>query len=516
MAITINSFPAGIAFSRNPIVLEASSDAYVNTAGVKAKWRITFDSNMGNADTLTMESPIMGSSVVLTGATPANDFGEVLPLSTETLAEWIDNNFLPALRENTKIDSNYEVYRSGNFALLEAREFGVDYNFSTFTASGFSITLFTVAGVDEDVEADFFLRVRVCVSTNFTSGLFTQKSEWLFFKPDAAGELSVDLSKIADKLLSDLDDYSIVVGYGAPAKSQRKMYVQVGEYYGSTPDALHTETTSTITLVKGGTHYLHEYIGIWGAGAKWVTNRRRIPLGLTDYDWVYFLYRKAGTTGMKVMAKAYYTDNTDATLTYQTDTTSTDYDVKRVPINFTSLGLNALNPSKTCYKYEIWLAYMSGATVSDTITVDVVPSVEASRMMYYYNTFGMIEGLLCTGVRRREREYKRERSLTRMAPGADYNNQPETDYGIESRDAITLNSHPLLEHDFLAASELFNSKKFWLVQFSTEYGIAIVPSNLIPGSIDHPWTSKTGEMYKSLEVKLQLPLESNNSISPWV
>lgn len=512
MAVTINTFPTGIAFSKNNIKLKATTDAYVTTAGVKARWRITFSTDMGVADTLTMTSPIAGTNV-LTGSATAGP-GLVVPRASETIQDWIDNNFLPVLRAITDIDENYDLYRSGSQAVLEAKEFGTDYNFSAFTASGFTISLTTTSGVTEAVVPDYFMRVRVCMTTTFTSGLFSNNSEWMYYRPNSAGEVEVDIARIVDKLFSEMEEASLVINYGNPSLSVRKMYVQVGDYYETDPTVYDTTVSPIITVVRGGLNYLNPYYSAWTSGTRWLTNRRRFELSVSDFDWLYFLYRKGSYTSLLVRAKVYYTDNTDSTMTCHTDSTSDEYDVIRFSANFTVLGLHTLQPAKTAYKYDLWIQNEADLGYSEVITIDLVSHVPDSRGIFYYNSFGLVENLRCTGVRRSEIEHRRERSMVHMPMGADYNDQPEVDYGIEQRKTLSMSSYPKSELEYYIAAEIYSSKKAWMWWYD---GLAfhLTPVNILSGSTDHVWAGKNGEKYRSIDVKVQMPLEETNGRQPW-
>jgi len=99
-----------------------------------------------------------------------------------------------------------------------------------------------------------------------------------------------------------------------------------------------------------------------------------------------------------LMAKVYYTDGTTAETEFLTKNVD-QHNTERFPAGFDQLGLGALEPLKTAYKYELWLTDEGSPDARRTEVIEyVLADADANDLfLFYQSSAGGHETIRCTG-----------------------------------------------------------------------------------------------------------------------
>jgi len=112
----------------------------------------------------------------------------------------------------------------------------------------------------------------------------------------------------------------------------------------------------------------------------------------TDANYFLNLINPAESAGtLTVVAKIYYTDETDTTEEIYTINTTSKYQVHIFNAGMTNMDLNSYNPDKEIYKYEVWVIDDTDAIVCDAVLFRVIAAPVFKKEFAFLNKFGVMD-----------------------------------------------------------------------------------------------------------------------------
>jgi hypothetical protein len=169
-----------------------------------------------------------------------------------------------------------------------------------------------------------------------------------------------------------------------------------GEYYGTTPEPVGVTELTDLVVLKAG---IADSVG-FDAGFdklftfpnKFLTFAPQIKVvSPTTPELLHFMFVDSGHTTVNLNVKLCYTDGTEYTYSPRSISDIDIYDIIRIPVGVTALGLANAFPVKVISHYQVWLS--SGATIISEsklfeLDYDLKPF---ERTWMYENSLGMPE-----------------------------------------------------------------------------------------------------------------------------
>jgi SprB-like repeat protein len=114
--------------------------------------------------------------------------------------------------------------------------------------------------------------------------------------------------------------------------------------------------------------------------------------------YLHFMVNVFNLGGIELHGVITYTDGTTTSLELLNAIAVTKrFEVYRVPVGYTALGLAAINPAKGVAKYEVWMEDDAGNVISEIRTYNLVKRPYYSRIFIYLNSLGGWSTLVAEG-----------------------------------------------------------------------------------------------------------------------
>lgn len=198
MAVTVSKTPGTVAFAKNEIIFEMTTDRYIDNTGTNAVGRIQVDVLPSVGDTFIVAWDEGNVAIEFTVATLANadadTTGTLIPEPTGTIGAFV-STALSYVQSNQLINALFIVGVSANRLTFTARKKGVKYTMFTDLNDGSAwiTNTVTTTGVDPALDQDFYLIAKTLIKE--PNGSWTELAE-LAHKPDQNQKVSFNLAPV--------------------------------------------------------------------------------------------------------------------------------------------------------------------------------------------------------------------------------------------------------------------------------------------------------------------------------
>jgi hypothetical protein len=424
MTLTVSGWPQQVAFVKNPVQYEITTDNYITTPATRSSKRLLWSSAPSNGDTFTLAWGDQSVTFTFVTGTPDNT-GTQIQIPSFT-SPGFQNAIAAALAKNYLLQKDFEftpVSAAGPKygPQIDAINTGTDYNITVTEAlANLTVTTGTTA-VDEVIRDNYQIILQVLVDDVVVIELAQT--------PDANSKCTFDIRDILEAYFVDNFQTGFFVPDFDTGDAMFSYRIRYTESYGTTPVVYalseYTSSDSFLKVLRGGVKKL-DFPGL-SYFTGWLSVNKRFmtwePLekiiSPTQIEQLGFLFY--GTiTDYSIETLIYYTDGTTQAYRYlNTQYSCSKGDLALIPAGYTELAIAAVTPSKTVLKYDLWLQNQSNAIISEVRTY-VLDYKERmfERFFLYRNSFGIYTtmrtiGEVSDGV-------KNEDSLAEHILSADY------------------------------------------------------------------------------------------------
>lgn len=407
MSLSIITQPEQFILGANPTELRLQTNNLYSALGAAHKYRLTITSVPGPGMQLIFSWQDV--YITLTTSNSADDSGYQInvPVSLPVLADWVNDDFLPALEANYYINRDFTVAVvstiGGTVTVdLSARANGTAYNISFTTNAGAGITgANNTIGANQEIRPNFKTHLELYISqlpVNDYARIIAAQTH-----ADAESRFRLDAILKTDYYGSSLPDYG-----GLSIKNISaaiiKFYCAYAEAFGSPIAVQKLTETSLFYSLQGAWgkdfHAQNSFLTKLNAGQTILAHASTYTLGTSQPHYLNYLHWQA-LTNFKVYATIVYTDLTTETLTlYNQASGATKPTLWCIPAGYNAIAA-VKNPSKTVYSYQIWVgASLSSATLySQKIEhiLDTRPQLQETNLLFK-NGYGVFEVFRCTGT----------------------------------------------------------------------------------------------------------------------
>lgn len=473
MAVTIDSAPNVIGFSRNKIEYQISSNRYVLDAGQKYQVRIAVGAFIGIGDTLIFEFQ-NGEVVTLTGAATSDDSGSTVEITTvdfDTQALLLVDAFEKNYIINSYFDITTDLVGANSDVYLTAKIPETGYEF-TFTSSVALITKSTTfPAQDRTYNPNFAIACQVYVEEEKGTGIFT-KLPLMFVSPDTNGVALIDIADRLNSFMSiELPAWMASASWETD-KTIKKYYCEFSEYYGDTPYHHAVLRDSERWVIKGGVSKrdypsTNGLVGTWFfSQAKllsWFPTSRKVTKG----QHLYIGYAPY-VIGISYRPRIVVTWDDTTTTTHYPELTDpkTRGDLAIYPVGFDQLSLAALQPTKEAVSYTFCLVTGAGATeVTEVRTYILDDENYLDRYFLFEGTLGgVFESLRCFGIAESEFDNEKITAFKPLAFGYTENDGEETVVSSRGRERIKVSTGAIASKvEVLSLKNFLLSRAVYLV-----------------------------------------------------
>lgn len=428
MSVSIVSQPGLISLSKNPCEFHLRTDSWVNQQPVTGVYELSFTTKLttlGSTLTLSWNGNTVVFFVQSPGVTPtgynlpqditATSLGQYVAALADT---WFDAQYL------LQKDFIIEYDGAGPLIRFTAREPGTELELSystTIPGGEATMATATLPGPWGFLD-DYAIIMDIEVEETYGSGNYTRIGtlEGTPILYDDAGtwkgDVKVDVAELLDGFLQDRTDPPTPSSTTAFAADNTNLQWRAvwAERYSVGGEVVVTKRAQSTDkrVLKGGLKYVDvpaladletDYYGAalapfntWQPSGKEVTAQQE--------HWLYFTtnYALAGAEAFRTVFTVYYTDGTSADTGLDDVTTQQQWETYAYNVGFEARGLDALQPTKTPYKYTVQIIeFLFGTAVSyETVTHTfwLVDETRQDRFFLYENSIGGgWETLLCNG-----------------------------------------------------------------------------------------------------------------------
>lgn len=412
MALSIVNTIPEVSLARNPVGVKIHSDNSVKTDGTQAVVVLDFSGGGAAADeNFSLEWSAAGSQITFTFKASPNNSGNQLPSYVSgTVTDWLDS-VVTYLNYNYMLSRDFSVYKTGpgaeTITILAIAE-GVDYSLTVANNVASMVVSTNTAGVDEELQDNFQIIADVYVQDTYasTNTDYAIKAS-LGLVPDASGNVVFHINEI---LMAHIAGYFPIYGLSASeiaAGHFKKFKIRYAEYYGSPATHKRVTTSDEYVVMRGGMKFMdwpdNYFYETWLPAEKkfltWKTGIRKVIT--SQQEFLSFLNYSATSTTLTMKVKMYYTDGTNSTATGHTETGVNDKEIYVFPVGYTEMAIDTLKTAgKTVSKYEVYIEDQAGVIISETVTYMLDSNTYFNRrVLYYENSLGGIDSLICTGKR---------------------------------------------------------------------------------------------------------------------
>jgi hypothetical protein len=433
MSISVIKAPEQVAFAKNPVQFILQTNNYITTPATAAQIKLLWSSAPSNGDAFTLAWGNNSVTFTFVTGTPDNTGTQI------QIPSFASPGFQDAIIAGLK--TNYLLQKDFIFAsasasgpkygcAITAINKGTPYNVTVTESLSNLTTLIDTLAEDEVKQSNFAIIFEVFIN-NILVISFAQV-------PDINSKVTFDISEILQPYFSD--DYPNTLGFSADITSDTgsnliNYVVRYAESYGDTPQiyTVSEYTATTLSVINGGfskEDLLYAQAGIFFSTILPLNNQfltweplvKRISPDQPDQlSWLSY---SSSATHIQIKCKIYYNDgstfNTGIIQSHSNTTGALYY----IQTGLNDLGLNAIDPTKTILKYDVWLSGTNvfGITTfwtSQTRTY-VVDYKERpyERIFLYRNSFGCYQSLRTIGEV--QSKYKLTDSVSQRILPSDY------------------------------------------------------------------------------------------------
>lgn len=405
--ISLTKSPALVSLAGNPIVFNLNTDNFIETSGIKSKLTITFTAAPVADDYFTLE--FLNRTIVFTAKLSPDNSGIQFRINDGNLS--LVNYLIQTvgyLENNYWLYKNYNITSNATQIIIEAKEFGADYSFTTVSYSaGFpASTNSNISGVTEIIRSFFKIAVLVYANDVFISELE--------LAVDENGDTVLNLEDfLKHELSSDFLFPESDTTFIYDRSSQiTKFYIKYGEKFDDDYQAL-TQSSDFYALLGGlsfmqQAKYNTEATSYW---AKLVYNTWFLTwqpvikhISAKQSEKIYYLNHSAAST-LKLKVK-YYIAGSPTTIEPGT-IASTQYNVYEFVLSPEKLAIPGLS-AQTLEKYEVWIENQSNTRVSEIRTFILDYRTEMfDRYFLFRNSIGGWDSIRTIGKLTGSDEYER-------------------------------------------------------------------------------------------------------------
>ena len=516
MAVTITLQPEQIELSRGPYRVHASSDAYATTVGAQCIVVLGSLELAGAGDSMAIIWPAAASGPnFIFSNTPTGQQIKVIA-SGQDVNEWIDSEVLPVMRSDARL-VDFEIDRSASSVIMKAKNYGADYELD-ISFTGFAGTkVYSQHGVDAVVRTDLRLRMRVHVIDIEGN---SNASPWAMYdvipyqpnETTLVGIVEVDLTKIVDGLLESRFPEA---GLTTPGEwDHNRAFVEVAEHYddGSTDPWSRQPVRTSLRIVAKGEMASRDratsFYSRFFVGKRFLTNRvSGVKVWKDIEDWLFYYHDQSTSADRNVKAKVYYTNESNE----ETDLhTYTDINMKcrMIPCGFEQAGLDALSPTLTPYKYEIWVQTSGGTILVNKQVFWLLDEDDTSAGIHYINAYGFADTLPIEGDHAFAIKANRELADVALPKEVNRETLKEMSYDRSITPELVVQSVPLTSDELAGYMDVALSKHVLYELAGTYQRIA---AQVEVDSIRVVPESRTGNQLSRIQMKLKFNQETGNS-----
>jgi len=439
MAVNISSVPDPVVLAGNPVKFAFDPDDETSGSNVKASQYLTFTNQPTAGQTFTVSVLNGAYELVFTAdATPDNSgnqfpsgSGAATNLYILSVKSWIEKNFL--------IANYYDVSVVVTALVLTAKEYGSEYDLE-FLSHDFTGSTSAITSGSTPILNDFFA-VHALLYGYINSAW--EKINEDRVTPDADGLTIFDFSDVLISKLEAINENVLNCQYpDAPGNDfltlrndlRLKFKIAYSELYGAppVPEYINKESSEYYALPGGLSKAMLAYFNAEASSFyEYLTQEHNFLTWQPEtntYHYEQFVrlyyFNLFTTASIKLIAKAYYSDNTTSTQTVETYSGSSKYDLFEVVASILELYdlFEALIPAgETITKYEVYLTDLAGVRISNKIYLKIdYTDHEATRYFLYKNSFGVYETIYTTGSGLKYTSY--EKLSIEKFLGLDYTN----------------------------------------------------------------------------------------------
>jgi len=540
MAITAITPITGLRLSRNRIELNLSTNSLLVSGGITRQILFAIDANPTNGDTLQLIWTSEGESynVTLTWATtPDGSENQIALLVGGTMVNYLTNTFKVAVDLHPILSDFWEVTNisTGGF-WLSAKNFG--YTDVAVNVSGAFLHDGEIGPFDYPVIAaevpivlrdDLHLLAKFYVEQEWNSGEFELVAE-TSFKPapnnDYVGIVYVDISHFFEPFLRWLNpdpSEDVMSAIQLIRSINKRCRIDIWEYYDTAKQGK-AYRSAIFRVINGGLAEVE--FDQWTPFANnWSTidlrcltlrpNEREVTEGMSHHLF-WLCGRLRGLMPSMdpelyyLRAKVYWTDGTTSTSTIASDTEIKQFDTVKLRAGFEHNNLQALQPDKTAYKYEIWMtAQADGEVLFAPITYYLKPKHYLERFITWTNAFGCTEVLRMFGESKLLAEVTREFAEKAPPLTGEYSYMTEfitrMAHSKKLSASITLESGPMSAEELAAHTDMVNNSPIvWLhVLPNAAMTPTMLPMILKPGSFETGYKNVEGQYINGIQLTLE-------------
>lgn len=435
--ITIEKQPAAVMLSENPVVFGFKTNNQIANPGRPSINQIEFKEVATAGKKFTIKYG--GESLDFEFAANPDDSGLQLPVSTGTTNDVaFYATLVSALLKNYYLlrDFYIAVYNN-NSIRLTARKSVTTTDIALTSTANFTNTIIQT-GQERALHPNFKVLAEL-FARRFDSSEFESVSV-AFLEVDEAGGSEYDISAV-------LSAYLLRKGYDLPnisAANFEKSNKTVCEYYMRYAE-VYGDVQAVRAIAETG-----KYAALLGGFSKAMVGRKVFPDSFIADGKVKFLAQRGaeqvvkaaqpnwltwcnllGAAAVKIEAKVSYSDGTTAKKELARFENLVKYEKLSLTAGLLQNGLHLLDAQKVIKSYEIYLADLAGADLSERVTFHVDYKFDPYLQFYIYvNSLAAVEGCYTTG--RTEVGYDLDIS-TAAAGYSDYKLSEEIEYLLAAR-----------------------------------------------------------------------------------
>lgn len=468
-----------IAFSRNEINLEITSDDYIAVAGVKSVVHIVFKDAIAADQEIRLQWA--GGDITLKAAVTPDSSGTQFATGDGGTA--YVTALVPVFADNFYISRDFVVTYGdliGGFPaiVLTAKNTGVIYNIVEEDYPDVVSVEQATAGVTEQLQPNFAHHVQIWL-----------KRESVFENIYQANlQLDFPFTGLTRKNISDLMHPYLVKGpinnYASDRPSLSasgweicnstllEYYCRYGQYFGDVPEVKKLITTDVGFINVGGLDTvtapeksLITYLRPSGNDSAVLCLRqgsKTLAVQPEQPEYLYWINLTGENKDIKLRLEVVFSDGSGSQVYQILPQTALAGRKYRVAVGFDQLNITALLPTgKGCSSYTVRVISAAGALLSTTYTYSIDVKREFPRYFIYRNSIGGFQTLYTWGKGQAETTRKKEdvKRLATSLQAAHTGTAVETDIRIQRKQTVYTGYRSrrdiVLLDDFLLSDEKY-------------------------------------------------------------